>query len=79
MRRRAYLDTSERHIGELGVLYHSKRRAGLSGTGSDDERIGIDRIQLPPLYTRHTGYSGGGERSEVVCFYPLEAVGRREA
>ena len=56
--------TSERHIGELGVRYHSKRRAGLSGTGSDDEPIGIGQIQHPPLCTLHEGYSGG--RGEEV-------------
>ena len=54
--------SSERHIGELGVRYPSKWRAGLAATGFDDERIGIERIQRPPLYTRHTGYSGGGKR-----------------
>ena len=55
---------SERYIGEPGVRYHSKWGAGLAATVSDDEPIGIGQIQLPPLYTRHMGYSGG--RGEEV-------------
>ena len=56
--------TSERHIVELGVRYHSKWRAGLAATVSDDEPIGIGQIQHPPLYTLHEGHSGG--RGEEV-------------
>ena len=55
---------SERYIGEPGVRYHSKWGEGLAATVSDDEPIGIGQIQLPPLYTRHMGYSGG--RGEEV-------------
>ena len=56
--------TSERYIGELGVQYHSKWRAGLTATVFDDEPIGIGQIQHPPLYTLHEGHSGG--RGEEV-------------
>ena len=56
--------TSERCIGEPSVRYHSKWRADSKATVSDDEPIGIGQIQLPPLYTRHMGYSGG--RGEEV-------------
>ena len=55
--------SSERHIGELGArCLGTVKGAELAATGFDDEQIGIGRIQLPPLYTRHTGYSGGGKR-----------------
>ena len=75
------MDTSERCIRELGVrCLGTVKGAELAATGFDDERIEIERIQLPPLYTRHMGYSGGGKRKKVKWrFYPLEAVGRREA
>ena len=56
--------TSERRIGEPGVQYHSKWRAGLAATVSDDEPIGIGQIQHPPLCTLHEGHSGG--RGEEV-------------
>ena len=56
--------TSERRIGEPGVRYHSKWRAGLAATVSDDEPIGIGQIQHPPLCTLHEGHSGG--RGEEV-------------
>ena len=69
--------TSERCIGEPSVRYHSKWRADSKATVSDDEPIGIGQIQLPPLYTRHMGYSGEGKRTKVKWrFYPLEAVSR---
>ena len=56
--------TSERRIGEPGVQYHSKWRAGLAATASDDEPIGIGQIQHPPLCTLREGHSGG--RGEEV-------------
>ena len=61
---RACVATLERHIGRLGVRYHSKWRAGLAATGFDDEPIGIGQIQHPPLCTLHEGHSGG--RGEEV-------------
>ena len=70
--------SSERRIGELGVrCLGTVKGAELAATGSDDALIGIGLIQLPPLYTRHMGYSGGGKRKKVKWrFYPLEAVSR---
>ena len=64
IRRRAYLTTSERCTRKPSWRYHSKWRAGLAATVSDDEPIGIGQIQHPPLCTLHEGHSGG--RGEEV-------------
>ena len=54
--------TLERCIGELSVRYHSKWRAGLAATVSDDEPIGIGQIQHPRYAPYTRGIAGDGER-----------------